>query len=55
MLASRAVAYLNVDCAVSGPGFRVSATPQLDDLIKQAAKEVSSNSLLSLKLILELV
>ncbi|KAG2300097.1 hypothetical protein Bca52824_036569 [Brassica carinata] len=40
MLASRAVAYLNADCAVSGPGFRASATPQLDDLIKQAAKEV---------------
>uniref|UniRef100_A0A1J3JDE9 glutamate carboxypeptidase II n=1 Tax=Noccaea caerulescens TaxID=107243 RepID=A0A1J3JDE9_NOCCA len=40
MLASRAVAYLNVDCAVSGPGFHASATPQLDELIKQAAKEV---------------
>ncbi|KAF8080763.1 hypothetical protein N665_0923s0003 [Sinapis alba] len=40
MLASRAVAYLNVDCAVSGPGFRASATPQLDELIKQAAREV---------------
>ncbi|CAN6863774.1 unnamed protein product [Brassica oleracea] len=40
MLASRAVAYLNADCAVSGPGFRASATPQLDDLIKQVAKEV---------------
>ncbi|CAN6848632.1 unnamed protein product [Brassica oleracea] len=40
MLASRAVAYLNVDCAVSGPGFRASATPQLDELIKQAAQEV---------------
>ncbi|KAJ0238639.1 glutamate carboxypeptidase LAMP1 [Hirschfeldia incana] len=40
MLASRAVAYLNVDCGVSGPGFRASATPQLDELIKQAAREV---------------
>ncbi|KAL0729683.1 hypothetical protein Bca4012_025776 [Brassica carinata] len=40
MLASRAVAYLNVDCAVSGPGFRASSTPQLDELIKQAAREV---------------
>ncbi|XP_056858416.1 probable glutamate carboxypeptidase LAMP1 [Raphanus sativus] len=40
MLASRAVAYLNIDCAVSGPGFRASATPQLDELIKQAAREV---------------
>ncbi|XVF88640.1 hypothetical protein PTKIN_Ptkin19aG0067000 [Pterospermum kingtungense] len=40
LLASRAVAYLNVDCAVSGAGFHASATPQLDELLKQAAKEV---------------
>ncbi|ESQ41988.1 hypothetical protein EUTSA_v10012881mg [Eutrema salsugineum] len=40
MLTSRAVAYLNVDCAVSGPGFHASATPQLDELIKEAAQEV---------------
>jgi N-acetylated-alpha-linked acidic dipeptidase len=40
MLSSRAVAYLNVDCAVSGPGFHASATPQLDELIKVAAQEV---------------
>ncbi|KAG1346635.1 putative glutamate carboxypeptidase LAMP1 [Cocos nucifera] len=40
MLASRAVAYLNVDCAVSGPGFHASATPQLDELLKQASKKV---------------
>ncbi|KFK26210.1 peptidase m28 family protein [Arabis alpina] len=40
MLSSRAVAYLNVDCAVSGPGFYASATPQLDELIKLAAQEV---------------
>lgn len=42
MLSSRAVAYLNVDCAVSGPGFHASATPQLDELIKIAAQEVLS-------------
>ncbi|XP_010493051.1 PREDICTED: probable glutamate carboxypeptidase 2 isoform X1 [Camelina sativa] len=40
MLSSRAVAYMNVDCAVSGPGFDASATPQLDELIKLAAQEV---------------
>ncbi|XP_042497353.1 probable glutamate carboxypeptidase LAMP1 [Macadamia integrifolia] len=40
MLASRVVAYLNVDCAVSGAGFHASATPQLDELLKQAAQKV---------------
>ncbi|MBA0777504.1 hypothetical protein Gotri_005517, partial [Gossypium trilobum] len=40
LLASRAVAYLNVDCAVSGAGFHASGTPQLDDLLKQAAQQV---------------
>ncbi|KAL8489706.1 hypothetical protein ACS0TY_025555 [Phlomoides rotata] len=40
MLASRAVAYLNVDVAVAGAGFEASATPQLDQLIVQAAKQV---------------
>ncbi|KAL4284781.1 hypothetical protein GQ457_16G002970 [Hibiscus cannabinus] len=40
LLATRAVAYLNVDSAVSGPGFHASATPQLDDLLKQAAQQV---------------
>ncbi|XP_043706073.1 probable glutamate carboxypeptidase LAMP1 isoform X1 [Telopea speciosissima] len=40
MLASRVVAYLNVDCAVSGAGFHASATPQLDELLKQAAQQV---------------
>ncbi|KAK1266307.1 putative glutamate carboxypeptidase 2 [Acorus gramineus] len=40
MLKSKVVAYLNVDCAVSGPGFHASATPQLDDLLKQAAQQV---------------
>ncbi|KZV48005.1 putative glutamate carboxypeptidase 2-like [Dorcoceras hygrometricum] len=40
MLASRVVAYLNVDVAVSGAGFEASSTPQLDELIIQAAKQV---------------
>ncbi|KAK6944901.1 Peptidase M28 [Dillenia turbinata] len=40
MLASRVVAYLNVDCAVSGPGFHAAATPQLDELLKQSAQKV---------------
>lgn len=40
ILASRAVAYLNVDCGVGGPGFRASATPQLDELIKRATQQV---------------
>ncbi|XP_015899458.3 probable glutamate carboxypeptidase LAMP1 [Ziziphus jujuba] len=40
MLASRAVAYLNVDSAVCGPGFHASATPQLDELLKQATQQV---------------
>ncbi|OVA08527.1 Protease-associated domain [Macleaya cordata] len=40
MLASRAVAYINVDCAVSGAGFHASATPQLDELLKQVTQQV---------------
>ncbi|KAJ8768775.1 hypothetical protein K2173_023679 [Erythroxylum novogranatense] len=40
MLSLRAVAYLNVDIAVSGPGFYVSATPQLDELIREATQQV---------------
>ncbi|KAL5768726.1 hypothetical protein ACOSQ2_015509 [Xanthoceras sorbifolium] len=40
ILASRAVAYLNVDSAVHGAGFRASATPQLDELLKQATQQV---------------
>ncbi|CAB4318714.1 unnamed protein product [Prunus armeniaca] len=40
MLASRAIAYLNVDSAVYGPGFWASATPQLDELLKQATQQV---------------
>jgi len=41
MLASRAVAYLNVDCGVAGPVFHASATPQLDELLKRATQQVS--------------
>ena len=44
MIASRVVAYLNVDSAVHGPGFFASATPQLDELLKQAAKQVAPNN-----------
>ncbi|KAH6817148.1 Peptidase M28 family protein [Perilla frutescens var. frutescens] len=40
MLAARAVAYLNVDVAVAGAGFEASATPQLDELLLQSAKQV---------------
>ncbi|KAL5060448.1 hypothetical protein RYX36_032052 [Vicia faba] len=39
-LASKAVAYLNVDCAVQGPGFFVGSTPQLDSLIREVTKKV---------------
>ncbi|KAK7245470.1 hypothetical protein RIF29_40316 [Crotalaria pallida] len=41
ILASRAVAYLNVDCAVGGPGFHALATPQLDELIIKATQQVT--------------
>nr|CAB3478261.1 unnamed protein product [Digitaria exilis] len=37
-LTSRTVAYLNVDSAVAGPGFYASATPQLDELLKEARR-----------------
>ncbi|XP_072959079.1 probable glutamate carboxypeptidase LAMP1 [Typha angustifolia] len=40
MLASRAVAYLNVDSAVTGHGFWAAATPQLDEMLKEASKDV---------------
>ncbi|TKY61874.1 glutamate carboxypeptidase 2 [Spatholobus suberectus] len=39
-LGSKAVAYLNVDCAVQGPGFFVGSTPQLDSLILEVTKKV---------------
>lgn len=40
MLSSKVVAYLNVDIAVSGAGFQALATPQLDQLIIEATKQV---------------
>lgn len=40
LLAVKAVAYINVDCAVAGPGFYAAATPQLDLLLKEVAQEV---------------
>ncbi|GFP89898.1 probable glutamate carboxypeptidase 2, partial [Phtheirospermum japonicum] len=39
-LGSKAVAYLNVDCAAQGPGLFISATPQLDDLLVEVTKQV---------------
>ncbi|XP_021718250.1 probable glutamate carboxypeptidase AMP1 [Chenopodium quinoa] len=39
-LGSRAVAYLNVDCAVQGPGLFPSMTPQLDDLLTDITKKI---------------
>ncbi|KAF3785504.1 putative glutamate carboxypeptidase 2 [Nymphaea thermarum] len=41
ILESKAVAYLNVDCAVQGPYFFAGATPQLDNLIVEITKQVS--------------
>lgn len=40
-LASKVIAYLNVDCAVQGPGFFAGATPQLDDLLFEVTKKVN--------------
>lgn len=40
-LGSKAIAYLNVDCAVQGPGLFAGATPQLDDLLVEVTKKVS--------------
>lgn len=42
-LGSKAVAYLNVDCAVQGPGFFARATPQLDDLLIEIMKKVQQS------------
>ncbi|XP_059646533.1 probable glutamate carboxypeptidase AMP1 isoform X2 [Cornus florida] len=39
-LGSKAIAYLNVDCAVQGPGLFAGATPQLDDLVVEVIKKV---------------
>ncbi|XP_031475387.1 probable glutamate carboxypeptidase LAMP1 [Nymphaea colorata] len=40
VLRSKAIAYLNVDIAVAGPGFHAYATPQLDDILKQVTQQV---------------
>lgn len=39
-LSEKAVAYLNVDSAVSGSNFGASATPSLDGLVREATKAV---------------
>lgn len=39
-LGSKAVAYINVDCAVQGPGFFAGTTPQLDDILVEVTKKV---------------
>ncbi|XP_076954931.1 putative glutamate carboxypeptidase AMP1 [Bidens hawaiensis] len=40
-LGSKAVAYINVDCAVQGPGFFAATTPQLDDILVEVTKKVT--------------
>ncbi|XP_068641879.1 probable glutamate carboxypeptidase PLA3 [Aristolochia californica] len=40
-LRSKAIAYLNVDCAVQGPDLFVRASPQLDDLLFEVVKNVN--------------
>ncbi|KAF8751392.1 hypothetical protein HU200_012066 [Digitaria exilis] len=40
MLSSKAVAYLNIDVSVVGPGFLPSTTPQLDELLQEITKVV---------------
>eukprot|EP00268_Persea_americana_P049431 TRINITY_DN5301_c1_g1_i1.p1 TRINITY_DN5301_c1_g1~~TRINITY_DN5301_c1_g1_i1.p1 ORF type:complete len:720 (+),score=139.20 TRINITY_DN5301_c1_g1_i1:101-2260(+) len=40
LLASRAVAYINVDIAVAGPGFDASSTPQIDKLLEHVTQQV---------------
>lgn len=39
-LNSKAVAYLNVDCAVQGVGFFAGSTPQLDKLLVDVTRQV---------------
>lgn len=34
------MAYINVDCAVQGPGFSAATTPQLDDILIEVTKKV---------------
>ncbi|XP_010908056.1 probable glutamate carboxypeptidase VP8 isoform X1 [Elaeis guineensis] len=45
ILSSKAVVYLNVDCAVQGPGFFAGATPQLDKLLVEVTKEIKDPDL----------
>nr|GEU40816.1 probable glutamate carboxypeptidase AMP1 [Tanacetum cinerariifolium] len=40
-LGSKAVAYINVDCAVQGPGFSAATTPQLDDILIEVTNKVT--------------
>ncbi|KAL5545635.1 hypothetical protein UlMin_005322 [Ulmus minor] len=49
-LGSKAVAYLNVDCAVQGPGLFTSTTPQLDNLFLEVIKKVNDPDLEGLTL-----
>ncbi|GJP52420.1 hypothetical protein CLOM_g11535 [Closterium sp. NIES-68] len=42
VLATKAIAYINVDVAVGGGGFHASATPQLDDLIRDVSSQVAN-------------
>ncbi|KAH7661619.1 N-acetylated-alpha-linked acidic dipeptidase protein [Dioscorea alata] len=44
-LGFKAVAYLNVDCAVQGPGFFAGATPQIDDLLSEVTKQIKDPDL----------
>lgn len=45
ILSSKAVVYLNVDCAVQGPGFFSGATPQLDKLLVEVTKQIKDPDL----------
>lgn len=45
MLSSKAVAYLNIDVSVVGPGFLPSTTPQLDELLQEITKVVCASYL----------
>ena len=40
LLHSRTVLYINVECAVAGPGFYAFATPQLDKLVEDVTRKV---------------
>lgn len=45
ILGASAVAYLNVDFGVAGPGFNAAASPQLDELLIEITKQVRSKVL----------